>query len=45
VTLDPAILLRGNTVLDLSSAEGRTEIELELENGFRGRGGSSSGSN
>ena len=45
VTLDPAILFRnGNNVLDLSSAGGRTEIEIELENGFRG-GGSNSGSN
>lgn len=46
VTLDPAILFKnGNNVLDLSSAGSRTEIEIELENGFRGRGGSNSGSN
>lgn len=46
VTLDPAILFKnGNDVLDLSSASGRTEIEIELENGFRGRSGSNSGSN
>lgn len=38
VTLDPQALFRnGNTVLDLSSANGRTELEIEIENGFRGR--------
>jgi len=32
----------GGNVLDLSTAGARTEIELELRNGFRGRGGSGS---
>jgi hypothetical protein len=39
VTLDPAALFRnGANVLDLSSAGSRLELELEIENGFRGRG-------
>jgi hypothetical protein len=39
VTLDPAVLFRnGGTVLDLSSGAGRLELEIEIENGFRGRG-------
>ncbi len=43
VTLDPTTLFKnGGNVLDLSTAGARTEIELELRNGFRGRGGSGS---
>lgn len=39
VTLDPAALFRnGANVLDLSSAGSRLELELEIENGFSGRG-------
>lgn len=46
VTLDPVIIFKnGGNVLDLSTAGARTEIEIELENGFRGRSGSNSGSN
>lgn len=48
VTLDPAALFRnGANVLDLSSTGSRLELEMEIENGFSGRGrsGSSSGSN
>jgi hypothetical protein len=46
VTLDPAVIFKnGSNVLDLSSAGSRFELEVELENGFRGRSGSNSGSN
>lgn len=39
VTLDPQAIFRvGNRVLDLSTIEGRTELELEIDSGFRGRG-------
>ncbi|HST59913.1 MAG TPA: hypothetical protein VLK84_14510 [Longimicrobium sp.] len=39
VTLDPATLFRnGANVLDLSTAGSRFELEVEIENGFRGRG-------
>jgi hypothetical protein len=39
VTLDPAVIFRnGANVLDLSSAGSRFELEVEIENGFRGRG-------
>jgi hypothetical protein len=39
VTLDPAALFRnGANVLDLSTAGSRFELEVEIENGFRGRG-------
>ena len=42
VTLDPAVIFRnGANVLDLSSAGSRLELEVEIENGFRGRGRSS----
>jgi hypothetical protein len=38
VTLDPAAIFRdGANVLDLSSAGGRLELEIEIENGFRTR--------
>ena len=39
VTLDPQAIFRsGNTVLDLSTASARTRLEVEIENGFSGRG-------
>lgn len=39
ITLDPATIFRnGANVLDLSSAGSRLELEVEIENGFRGRG-------
>jgi hypothetical protein len=39
VTLDPAVIFRnGANVLDLSSAGSRLELEVEIENGFQGRG-------
>jgi hypothetical protein len=39
VTLDPQTIFKnGSNVLDLSSAGGRFELEVEIENGFRGRG-------
>jgi hypothetical protein len=39
VTLDPQAIFRsGNTVLDLSTANARTRLEIEIENGFSGRG-------
>lgn len=39
VTLDPQAIFRvGDRVLDLSTIEGRTELELEIDSGFRGRG-------
>jgi hypothetical protein len=41
VTLDPQVIFKnGSSVLDLSSAGGRFELEVEIESGFRGRGGS-----
>ncbi len=45
ILLDPAAIFRsGNNVLDLSQSNGRLlEIEIEIENGFSGRGGSNSG--
>ncbi|WP_420129002.1 hypothetical protein [Longimicrobium sp.] len=41
VLLDPAILFRnGNNVLNLAQSSARDELEIRIENGFRGRGGS-----
>jgi hypothetical protein len=43
ILLDPAAIFRsGNNVLDLSQSTGRL-LEIEIENGFSGRGGSNSG--
>ena len=43
VLLDPAIIFRsGGNVLNLAQASGRNELEIRIENGFRGRGGSGS---
>lgn len=39
VTLDPQVIFKnGGNVLDLSSAGGRFELEVEIGNGFHGRG-------
>lgn len=39
VLLDPAAIFRsGNNVLNLAQASGRNELEIRIENGFRGRG-------
>ncbi|HEX6042462.1 hypothetical protein [Longimicrobium sp.] len=39
VTLDPQAIFRsGSNVLDLSSATGRTQLRIEMEDGFHGRG-------
>jgi hypothetical protein len=41
VLLDPAVIFRsGGTVLNLAQASGRDELEIRIENGFRGRSGS-----
>ena len=39
VLLDPAVIFRsGANVLNLAQAAGRDELEIRIENGFRGRG-------
>jgi hypothetical protein len=41
VLLDPAVIFRsGANVLNLAQSSGRYELEIRIENGFRGRGGS-----
>lgn len=40
VLLDPATIFRsGGNVLNLAQSSGRGELEIRIENGFRGRGG------
>ncbi|HEU4885550.1 MAG TPA: hypothetical protein VFT45_25120, partial [Longimicrobium sp.] len=42
VLLDAATIFRsGANVLNLAQASGRTELEIRIENGFHGHGGSS----